>query len=161
MLDNDILLHLLNKQITSLVIDMNDKSENDKSIEYFSLIFDFILRFCRRLTKLDFCSYNYRSNIRAVQFSSRHCQSTNLVELKVNIDSFDECLYLFDGHFPFLSTLILNVKQIENTSQTKKSTVSRIDLPSMDRQRFLCFLLGNNTQIKTFFLIFKTTYIFL
>lgn len=157
-LGDDILLHLLNKQITSLNIDMNDKLTNDKSIEYFSIIFCFILKFCRRLTKFHFCSGYYRSETRAVQLSVKNCKSANLVELKVDVDSFDECLYLFDGHFPSLATLILNVKQIKHTSQRKTSTVNII---FVDRHRFLCFLLGKNFQIKTLFIIFGSTYIFL
>ena len=105
---------------------MNDKSTNDKCIKYFSVIFHLLLKFCRRLTKLHFCPYHYRSNIRAIQFSLKNCESANLIELKAYIDSFEECLYLFDGHFPSLSTVDLHVKQIQHTSQTRKSTVNII-----------------------------------
>jgi hypothetical protein len=116
----------LKKQIRSLVIDMNDKLTDETSIEYYSIIFDFILNLCERLTKFHFCPYNYRLKIWPVQFSSMNCKSAILSELKIEIDSFSECLYLFDGHFPSLSILIINVKQIKYTSRIRKNTVNII-----------------------------------
>jgi hypothetical protein len=123
---DEILIHLLNKQITSLIIDINDKPTDERCITYFSVMFDLLLQLCRRLIKFHFCPYSYRSKKRHVYFSSLNCKSAILTELNVAINCFDECLYLFDGHFPSLSTLILNVKEIKETSQTRKNTVNAI-----------------------------------
>jgi hypothetical protein len=120
---DEILLNLLNKQITSLIIDINDKPTDEKSIEYFSVMFSLILNLCRRLSKFHFCPYYYRSKTHRVYFSSTNCKSATLTELKVYVNSFNECLYLFDEHFPSLSTLIINVKEIKETSRTRKNTV--------------------------------------
>ncbi len=125
MLGDKILLNLLYEQITSLIIDVNDKTDESHT-EYYSLVFHLILEWCQRLNKLHFCSYYYRWENRPVYFSSFNCKSTILTELKVNINCFDECLYLFDGHFPSLSILILNVEKIGETSRTKTNTVSTI-----------------------------------
>lgn len=123
--DDDVLLNLLKKQITSLVIDMNDTLTDGTSIEYYSTIFDFILNLCERLTKLQFCVYDSRANIWPVRFSLHNCQSAILSQLKIEINSFRQCLYLFDGHFPSLSILILSVKQINYTSwRRRKNTVN-------------------------------------
>jgi hypothetical protein len=107
---------------------MNDKlTDETSSIEYYSMIFYFILNLCQRLTNFHFCSSNYRVKSRPVQFSLMNCKSTILNELKIEINSFDECLYLFDGHFPSLSILIISVEKIKSsTSKIRKNTVNII-----------------------------------
>jgi hypothetical protein len=110
--------------MTSLVIDMNDKVTDETSIEHYSMIFHFILNLCERLIKFHFCVYNHRAKIWPVQFSLMNCKSAVLSELKININSFDECLYLFDGHFPSLSILTISVKLIRYSSRIRKNTVN-------------------------------------
>ena len=124
-LGDEILIDLLHKQITSLTIDINDKLTDERPIEHFSVMFCLILKLCQRLEKFHFCQFHYRSEKRPIYFSPLDCKSAILTELKVNINCFDECLYLFDGHFSSLSTVILNVRIIRETSQTRKKTVSR------------------------------------
>ena len=112
--------------MTSLVIDMNDKVTDGTSSEYNSFIFNLILNFCTRLIKFHFRPYDRRAKIWPIQFSSLNCKSAILSELKIDIYSFDECLYLFDGHFPSLSILIINVKRIGYASRIGEKTVNII-----------------------------------
>lgn len=125
-LGDEILIDLLHKQITTLIIDINEKSTDERRIEHFSVMVYLILELCQRLNKFHFCSLNYRSKKRPIYFSSLDCKSAILTELKVDINCFDECLYLFDGHFPSLSTIVLNVKQIRETSSKRNKTVNWI-----------------------------------
>ena len=106
---------------------MNDKLTDETSIEYYSILFDFIQNLCERLTKFHFCSDNSRAKIWPGQFSLHNSKSAISSELKIEINSFRECLYLFYGHFPSLSILILSVKQIKYTSRIRrKNTVNII-----------------------------------
>jgi hypothetical protein len=61
-----------------------------------------------------------------VCFSVMNCRSAILTELRVNINCFDECLYLFDGYVPSLSTLNISVKEIRETSRTRNNKVNTI-----------------------------------
>jgi hypothetical protein len=106
---------------------MDDKSTDEfSSIEYYSTVFNFILNLCQRLIKFHFCPYDYSLKTWSVQFSLMNCKSEILSELNVSVNSFDECLYLFNGHFPSLSVLIIRVKEIQYTSLIRRNTVNII-----------------------------------
>jgi hypothetical protein len=49
-----------------------------------------------------------------------------LTVLKINVKSFDDCLYLLDGRINCLSTLIIYVQEIAYTLGTIDNTVSII-----------------------------------
>jgi hypothetical protein len=38
--------------------------------------------------------------------------SSTLIKLKINVATFFDCLYMLDGRLDFLSTLIINVRDI-------------------------------------------------
>ncbi|CAF2140517.1 unnamed protein product, partial [Rotaria magnacalcarata] len=54
------------------------------------------------------------------------CVSSALTRLEIHIDTFDDCLYLLDGRFECLTTLIVNIRKIfvskSNIDNTKKLT---------------------------------------
>ena len=112
--DDLILRNLLSKQITHLSIDITKTAENDPIVA--AKIFSSILSLCKRLIVLNFCDI----------FPTRKCwpilfhlptpsyMSSTLVKLKINVASFFDCLYLLDGHFDCLSTLIINVADVYN-----------------------------------------------
>ncbi len=50
--------------------------------------------------------------------------SSTLSTLKINVETFDDCLYLLDGRLDCLSTLIIHVQTILLTSSTIDNTVS-------------------------------------
>jgi len=45
------------------------------------------------------------------------CYSSSIVHLNIQVKTFDDCLWLLDGHFSQLHTLIVHVEHIHNTSR--------------------------------------------
>ena len=117
-----ILIDYLNEQITCLIIDMNDKPSDEASRDYLSLMFSLTLYMCHRILKFHFCASSHRAMPRIVRLSSWNAKSSTLTELQIKVESFDECLYLFDGPFPSLSTLIIYVDEIKQTLRKEEST---------------------------------------
>ncbi|CAF1083417.1 unnamed protein product [Adineta steineri] len=77
------------------------------------------------LTLMDFSEevlFNYLTNARSTHctfdLSSINAKSSTLTTLKINVKTFDNCLYLLDGRFNCLSTLIIYVEIISSTSGT-------------------------------------------
>ncbi|CAF4244667.1 unnamed protein product, partial [Rotaria sordida] len=109
-----ILRDLLTKQITHLNIDIIKPVE--LCSEIVSNMFGLILSLCKKLIALNFCDI----------FPIRECQSlifnviskisvpSTLMKLKINVVSLIDCLYILDGPFVCLSTLIINIGQIFN-----------------------------------------------
>jgi len=75
-----------------------------------------ILSLCKRLINLNFCQlFSYRNpSICIYKLPKTSCTSSTLIELKINVASFNDCLYLLDGNFDYLSKLIINVKQMRS-----------------------------------------------
>ena len=88
--------------------------------DYLSLMFAVALYLCHRLVKFHFCAYSHRVTRRFVRLSSWNTRSSTLTELMIEVNSFDECLYLFDRDFPSLSTLTRDVDEITQTSRKKE-----------------------------------------
>ncbi|CAF4135515.1 unnamed protein product [Rotaria sordida] len=112
-LTSDLILRdLLAKQITHLNIDM--KKPEELCSEIVSNMFALILSLCKKLIALDFCD----------MFPIRQCQSlifhviskisisSTLIKLKINVVGLLDCLYILDGPFVCLSTLIINIGEI-------------------------------------------------
>ncbi|CAF1537253.1 unnamed protein product [Rotaria sordida] len=58
---------------------------------------------------------------------STSCVSSTLTKLNINVDTFDDCLYILDGRLDSLSVLIINIREIstplsniDNTKQLRK-----------------------------------------
>ncbi len=132
--DNTILRKLLNEQITCLTIDVKDKP-TEPSSETLWVTFTLILSLCKQLNKLSFCQFDNRSTLCTFDLSSTNFKPSTLTELKVNVETFDDCLYLLDGRFNCLSTLIINIEIISSTSGTIDNTVSIIVNSYLSRKR--------------------------
>jgi len=126
--DNTILRKLLIEQITCLQIDVKgkDKTTLAPSAVTVSTMFDLILSLCNRLIKLDFCHFGYRSTNCLFDILCSSYKSSTLTVLKISVEFFDDCLYLLDGRFNCLSTLIIHVEEIADTFRTTYNTVSMI-----------------------------------
>ncbi|CAF3926987.1 unnamed protein product [Rotaria sordida] len=113
LIDYSILRDLLTQQITHLNIDIQNEKISELS-EISSNIFVLILSLCKRLIYLNFCQlFSYRnSSICIYELPKTRCTSSTLTELKINVATFNDCLYLLDGNFDYLSKLIINVKKI-------------------------------------------------
>ncbi len=109
-----VLFNLLTEQITDLTIDIHVKSILPPFSETLSNIFASILSLCKRLMNLNFCQLSkYRSlSISIHNLSSTSCMSSTLSTLNINVETFDDCLYLLDGRLQCLSTLIINFEKI-------------------------------------------------
>jgi hypothetical protein len=89
-------------------------------------MFVLILSLCKNLIALNFCD----------MFLTRPCQSlifhvisnisipSTLMKLKINGVSLIDCLYILDGPFVCLSTLIINIGQVYRIYQPIDPTVS-------------------------------------
>jgi hypothetical protein len=55
--------------------------------------------------------------------------------MEINVKTFGDCLYLLDGRFNCLSTLIINIEIISSTSGTIDNTVSIIVNSYLSRKR--------------------------
>ncbi|CAF1041555.1 unnamed protein product [Rotaria sp. Silwood1] len=122
---NSVLHDLLTQQITHLNIDVPYEPKS-KTSETLSSIFALILSVCQRMTNLNFCQLfsDRKASICIYNLPSTSCISLTLTELKVNVATFDDCLFLLAGHLKCLSTLIIDVKNISwslsNINNTKK-----------------------------------------
>ncbi|CAF1185219.1 unnamed protein product [Adineta steineri] len=109
--DDSILRNLLSKQITHLNIDI--KNANRELTEITRKIFVLILSLCKKLTELNFCDlfferkhWNYISRLTRTSLTS-----STLTKLKINLATFADCLFLLNGDFECLTTLIVHVKK--------------------------------------------------
>jgi len=122
--DNSILYRVLNQQITHLKIDIHNNAMPSPLSATISVIFALILSCCKRLIDLNFCQlFEYRtSSICIFNLPSRSCTSSTLNTLRIDLATFDDCLYLLDGRLDSLSTLIVNVIKISFTTSTIDNT---------------------------------------
>ncbi|CAM4844723.1 unnamed protein product [Rotaria magnacalcarata] len=77
-----------------------------------------IFRTFRNLIELDFNENNIerRPLISLYGLSSMICYSSSLVNLSINVKTFNDCLCLFDGRFPQLRKLYVDIQEINAPS---------------------------------------------
>ncbi|CAF4710705.1 unnamed protein product [Rotaria sp. Silwood1] len=110
--DDLILRDLLTKQITHLNIDIIKPVE--LCSEIVSNMFALILSLCKKLIALNFCDMFPTRQFQSLIFHVilEIFISSTLMKLKINVVSLIDCLYILDGPFVCLSTLIINIGQI-------------------------------------------------
>ncbi|CAF3381034.1 unnamed protein product [Rotaria sp. Silwood2] len=125
-----ILRNLLAEQITDLTIDIYVKLISPPLSKTLSNLFASILSLCKRLNHLNFCQLsNYRSlSIEIYKLSLTSCMSSTLRTLIINVETFNDCLYLLDGRLQCLSTLIIHVEDISIASSTIDNTKKLLKL---------------------------------
>jgi hypothetical protein len=103
---------LLSKQITHLNIDI--KNANRESFKITSKIFVFILSLCKKLIELNFCDLFFERKHwnRVSRLTATSLTSSTLTKLKINFQTFTECLFLLDANLECLTTLIVHVELI-------------------------------------------------
>ncbi|CAF1346940.1 unnamed protein product, partial [Rotaria sordida] len=121
--DDSVLRNLLTQQITHLNIDIQDQ-ESRESSEILTNLFALIISLCTRLINLNFCQVLPDRSLPMCVYNllSTNCISSSLTKLKINVKTFDDCLYLLDGRFDCLSTLIIYVTKISFTSSNIDNT---------------------------------------
>jgi len=120
-----MICHLLNNQITHVTVDIYIEKGQipDKNKPH---VFAAILLLCTKLN--DFTFFQQYSGVYVSLLSLNivfiHCMSQNLTKLTINVNNFDDCLYLLNGNFPSLSTLIICIQKVDHSSSKRTSAVS-------------------------------------
>lgn len=108
---------IVTQQITHLTIDIHHNLKEVPVTEILSTIFGLILNLCQKLIYLNFCDF-YRQCTEISILNTSINMSSTLTTLKVLVRTFDDYLYLLDGHLTSLSTLIIHVYRISDLSRT-------------------------------------------
>ncbi|CAF2728305.1 unnamed protein product [Rotaria sp. Silwood2] len=117
------MLCLLTNQITHITVNINiEKTETSNENE--PNIFEFILIYSRCLNDLTFFQNSSREylTISSLNSSHRNSLSSTLTKLIINVNSFDDCLYLLNGCLQSLSTLIIRIYKIDRSSSIIDNT---------------------------------------
>jgi hypothetical protein len=85
-----------------------------------------ILSTCERLCDLTFnqCILNKNLRVSIFNLPTTSCVSSTLTKLNINVNTFDDCLYLLDGRLECFSTLIVDISAITESSLNKDNTDS-------------------------------------
>ncbi|CAF4894152.1 unnamed protein product [Rotaria socialis] len=76
-------------------------------------MFALILSISKCLIDLTFTE---RIQISFSNLPSTNCVSSTLTKLKINVNTFDDCLYLLDGRLQHLSIMIIDIDEISDSS---------------------------------------------
>jgi len=89
-------------------------------------LFTLILFLCKHLTNLTIRQlYAARSLTDSTfKLTSMRPVSLTLTKMKINVNTFDDCLYILNGHFECLSTLIIDIYKISDSSSNIDNRVS-------------------------------------
>ena len=88
-------------------------------------MFVLILSLCKKLIDLNFCDlYFERKHWNHIShLTDTSLKSSTLTKLKINLETFTECLFLLNGNFESLTTLILHVELIYHPIRHLDNTV--------------------------------------
>ncbi|UJR09953.1 hypothetical protein I4U23_014176, partial [Adineta vaga] len=111
-LDNNVLNNLFKKQIISLCISFKRKQRSTDAEN--RIIFEDIMTV---FTNLQYFRLNYSINAPYMSFitSPPTFVPPTLLELHINVENFNDCLYLLDGRFKQLQSLHINTSCIFRT----------------------------------------------
>jgi hypothetical protein len=140
-LDNSSVRYIFQQQITDLILVSNQRYSKKTSQNYTKNIYAHILNFFKNLKHLNivetfipscpsreysipiYCFPSYPGlslcNLPPTAFSS-----STLTHLCININTFDDCLYLLDGRCKQLTTFIIRVYSIKGSSTIVHNMVS-------------------------------------
>ncbi|CAF3425536.1 unnamed protein product [Rotaria sp. Silwood2] len=136
-LQGDTIVRLLTDQITHLDIYICEKTTEMSEKNELSILV-FILSMGKHLNDLIYNQWLSESAIRILPLNllSKSLKSSSLTKLRIEVNAFDECLYLLDGRLECLSTLIIYICEITNSSSNTNNTKT---LPKLK-----CFSLASN-----------------
>ncbi|CAF4354442.1 unnamed protein product [Rotaria socialis] len=123
------LRRLFINQITHLNAEINDDTTRELSDENNSNIFELILSLGKCLIDLTF-SQSFRDRefeVPTLNITSTGCVSLTLTKLKIKVNTFDDCLYVLDGRLQCLSTFIIDIFEIFDSSAIIGNTVKRTE----------------------------------
>ena len=125
---------LLTHQITNLQVGVTD--DFIKRTEDEANAFESILSSGKRLIDLSYSEQLscQRKSIPTLNLISAECMSVTLSKLKIEVNTFDDCLTLLDGRLPSLSTLIIKIYQIQPSLTNRDNRVSTYLIVSCHRK---------------------------
>ncbi|CAF4129116.1 unnamed protein product [Rotaria sordida] len=135
--NNDTLYHLLSKQITHLTVNIYSKKEEISNGKKRNML-PLILFIGHKLSDLTFLQEMQTKYITISYLNTSHikCLSSTVTKLRVNVNTFDDCLYLLNGSIKSLSTLIIRIYKIKRSSSKIDNTKKLVKLK--------CFALTTN-----------------
>ncbi|CAF3598527.1 unnamed protein product [Adineta steineri] len=128
--DHSALRNLLTHQITHLNIDIQSDEVPKLLSKTSSYLLIMILFRCQRLISLNFCQvFSYRNSfIPIYKLPKTSCTYSTLIELKINVATFNDCLCLLNRHFDSLSKLTINVKKVGYELEKKNNETKLLKL---------------------------------
>ncbi|CAF1626699.1 unnamed protein product [Rotaria sp. Silwood1] len=119
-----IFFRVLSDQITHLKVEIKGGIIVKLSNGNESNLFTLILFLCKHLTDLTIRQFCVGNSITDSTFNlSSMCPvSLTLTKMKINVNTFDDCLYILNGHFECLSTLIIDIFKISDSSSNIDNT---------------------------------------
>ncbi|UJR09955.1 hypothetical protein I4U23_014178 [Adineta vaga] len=152
---NNVLNNLFKKQIISLCISFKRKQRSTDAEN--RIIFEDIMTV---FTNLQYFRLNYSINAPYMSFitSPPTFVSSTLLELHINVENFNDCLYMLDGRFEQLQSLHINTSCIfrtirliiDNTESLPnlKSFSLRCDVATSDYQQLIVPLLNRMLNLE-------------
>ncbi|CAF2102204.1 unnamed protein product [Rotaria magnacalcarata] len=172
LIGDTILVRLVNKQITHFNLKTEFRT-TELFDRYEPTLFALILSLAKCLTDFTFvqCLRDASTNSLFTLFST-NCVSSTLTKLKIDVNTFDDCLYILDGRFDCLSTLIIDIEKIrpllsiidttKKISKLKYLSLTSISATSYYHEFVPLFRRISNLEELTLFLFVKrinSTYI--
>ncbi|CAF4626468.1 unnamed protein product [Rotaria socialis] len=111
-------------QILSLIIDINTNEEEDVLENTIPIIFSYIFKAFTNLQHFKFGSSSSSCPRLSFYNTCPFLNSSNLLELHVNLETFNDCLYLCDGRFNQLHILDVNILRIQPSNLILNNTES-------------------------------------
>ncbi|CAF1505972.1 unnamed protein product [Rotaria sordida] len=139
---DETIIRLLENQITHITVDIkieNVEKTNGSDPNTFLIIL-LVSKCLNDLTYLQKSSRKYITFLSS-NISYTHCLSSTLTKLTINVNYFDDCLYLLNGCLQSLSTLIIRINDINRSSSMIDNTKKLVKLK--------CFSLA--TDWRTFY----------
>jgi hypothetical protein len=125
-LDQSSLRSIFQDQITNLILINDDDHIKDHGSIYTSKIYAHILNFFKNLKVLNIIETSVMSYpaLSLCYLPSNTFSSSILTELHINVETFNDCLYLLDGRLKQLTRLSVTVDHVPKSISIINSMVS-------------------------------------
>ncbi|CAF3328068.1 unnamed protein product [Rotaria sp. Silwood2] len=150
---------IFQQKLTHLTIINNDERKEIESLKNYNRnVYEYILKFFRNLKHLSIIETQNRSYPPLLLCDSPSISffSTTLTYLCINVNTFDDCLYLLDDRLKHLTTLIVQICKISKSS----SLIYNMDnLPNLKCFSLKCYLQLDIYDEKILPLLHRMTYL--
>ncbi len=127
-LDQSIFQHIFKHQITELILENTDHDNDTRLLEeYTKNVYASILTFFENLTYLSIVgssSFSEYPPLSICNLPTTTFFSSTLTKLCINVATINDCFHLLDGRLKQLTTLIVQIREINNDSPIVHNSVS-------------------------------------